>query len=139
MKSHLQETLKRLDSFQLNQIMYLISKRPIFQVAQKVAKRGVLIVRNTIPKEEVREMMADLVYSNNGFPKDQNQVRKSEAINMNSVLRFDIKINIVALERRPTKQNKLKFHENIFIPKKAKLWFKRVKTKNFVYTKYICT
>ena len=121
MKSHLQETLKRLDSFQLNQIMYLISKRPIFQVAQKVAKRGVLIVRNTIPKEEVREMMADLVYSNNGFPKDQNQVRKSEAINMNSVLRFDIKINIVALERRPTKRNKLKFHENIFIPKKAKL------------------
>jgi hypothetical protein len=35
------------------------------------------IVRNTIPEEETKEMMADLVkylYTNNGFPKDQNQV-----------------------------------------------------------------
>jgi hypothetical protein len=40
-----------------------------------------LIVRNTIPEEEVKEMMADLVkylYSNNGFPKDQNQVSRSK-------------------------------------------------------------
>jgi hypothetical protein len=48
------------------------------KVAQKVQKRGVLIVRNTIPEPEVKDMMADLVkylYSNNGFPKDQNQVQ----------------------------------------------------------------
>jgi hypothetical protein len=47
-------------------------------VAQKVLKRGVLIVRKTIPEEEAKDMMADLVkylYTNNGFPKDQNQVK----------------------------------------------------------------
>ena len=50
------------------------------KLAEKVRKRGVLIVRNTIPEEETKEMMADLVkylYSNNGFPKDPNQVNQA--------------------------------------------------------------
>ena len=50
------------------------------KLAEKVRKRGVLIVRNTIPEEETKEMMADLVkylYSNNGFPKDPNQVNRA--------------------------------------------------------------
>ena len=53
------------------------------KVAQKVHKRGVLIVRNTIPESEVKDMMADLVkylYSNNGFPKDQNQVKNHQTL-----------------------------------------------------------
>ena len=47
------------------------------KIADKVRKRGVVVVRNTIPEEEVKEMMADLVkylYTNNGFPKNENQV-----------------------------------------------------------------
>ena len=50
------------------------------KIAEKVHKRGVLVVRNTIPEEEIKEMMADLVkylYTNNGFPKNENQVTRT--------------------------------------------------------------
>lgn len=46
-------------------------------VAKKVKKRGVLIVRNTISPELVQVWMADLVkylWANNAFPKASNQV-----------------------------------------------------------------
>jgi len=47
------------------------------KIAQKVRKRGVVIVRNTIPIDEISEYHSDLIkylYNNNGFPKDDNQV-----------------------------------------------------------------
>ena len=46
-------------------------------VADKIKKRGVVIVRNTIPKEEIEEMMADLItymYDNEVYPSE-NQVK----------------------------------------------------------------
>lgn len=47
-------------------------------VADKVRKRGVLIVRNVIPKEEIEDMMTDLhkyLYKNGMYPpKNKDQV-----------------------------------------------------------------
>lgn len=46
-------------------------------VADKVRKRGVLIVRNTIPKQDVEQLVAEVLtymYNNNVFPPKDNQV-----------------------------------------------------------------
>jgi hypothetical protein len=47
------------------------------EVVEQVRKRGVLIVRNTIPKDEAEKMLEDLINYitvNNGFPKDPKKV-----------------------------------------------------------------
>ena len=44
------------------------------KVARKVHKRGIIIVRDTIPKDLVHEWMAEVVrylYANHGFPKNK--------------------------------------------------------------------
>ena len=48
------------------------------EIVPQVHKRGVLIVRNTIPKDEAKKMLEDLmeyISTNNGFPKDLKNVR----------------------------------------------------------------
>ena len=56
-------------------------------VADKVRKRGVLIIRNVIPKEEIEDMMTDLqkyMYKNEMYPpKDKSQVRLCVLTNAN--------------------------------------------------------
>ncbi len=47
-------------------------------VAEKVKRRGVLVVKDTIPAEEIETMVADLLkymYDNNAFPPGKNQAR----------------------------------------------------------------
>jgi len=47
------------------------------EAALQVKKRGVLIVRNTIPEAEAKDMLADILKylnSSDGFPEDRDQV-----------------------------------------------------------------
>lgn len=53
-------------------------------IVDKVKKKGVLVVRNTIPKDEIEEMMADLItylYDNQQYPPKDNKVIKVKYLN----------------------------------------------------------
>ena len=53
-------------------------------IADKVRKRGVLIIKNVIPKQEVEDMMTELLkymYKNEMYPpKDKTQVRDKQQL-----------------------------------------------------------
>ena len=55
-------------------------------VADKIRKRGVVVVRDTVPADEAQQMVGDLLkymYDNNVYPGKENQASLGQNIQIN--------------------------------------------------------